>query len=374
MITNTPPMGWNSWNTFGMNVTEDLIRGSADTMVKSGLKDAGYNYIVIDDGWSEQERDENGRLVPQHEKFPHGIKPVADYVHSKGLKFGIYSCAGIRTCGDCPGSFDHEFVDAQTFAEWNVDFLKYDYCFKPETSNGEQLYRRMSMALRASGRDILFSACNWGSEESEKWMRAAGADMYRSTGDIMDNYNSYRDITLSQIDKIAYSAPSCFNDMDMLVVGMYGKGNVGVGGCNDVGYRSHFALWCLFHSPLMIGCDIRSISSESLKLLTNRELITIDQDPECRPPYVLWKSGDTYTFVRLLSGNEYAIGMFNFNADTKGTATCMLTDAGLSVGSGFGMQLTDVFTHEVKGVYREIFRQEIQPHGCELYRGKLVRL
>ncbi|MBQ7305253.1 MAG: glycoside hydrolase family 27 protein, partial [Clostridia bacterium] len=161
----TPPMGWNSWNTFGSNISDELIRSTARTMKEKGYLEAGYNYIVIDDCWSLKERDENGRLVPDPEKFPHGMKDLADYVHSLGFKFGMYSCAGVRTCAGYPSSFDHEFVDAKTFAEWGVDYLKYDFCNFPASADGTNRYATMSLALKASGRDILFAACNWGSNK-----------------------------------------------------------------------------------------------------------------------------------------------------------------------------------------------------------------
>ena len=162
MIKNTPPMGWNSWNTFGADINEQLIKDTADKMAESGLLTAGYTYLVIDDCWSKKERDENGRLVADPEKFPNGMKAVADYVHSKGLKFGMYSCAGNLTCAGYPGSFEHEFTDAETFASWGVDFLKYDYCYHSNIIHGKYLYRRMGTALKNCGRDILFSACSWG--------------------------------------------------------------------------------------------------------------------------------------------------------------------------------------------------------------------
>jgi len=155
-------MGWNSWNTFGNNISEGLVKSAADAFIRRGLKDAGYQYIVIDDCWSEKARDKNGRLVPDKNKFPGGMKALAEYIHSKGLKFGIYSCSGTHTCAGFPGSFEHEFVDAVTFAEWGVDYLKYDYCYKPRNTAGEDLYKRMALALRNSGRDIVLSACNWG--------------------------------------------------------------------------------------------------------------------------------------------------------------------------------------------------------------------
>ena len=181
MFVKKPPMGFNTWNTFGEKINEDLIMETADAMVHEGLLDAGYEYLVIDDCWSEYDRDpKTHQLVPHHEKFPHGIKYVADYVHAKGLKFGIYSCAGVRTCADYPGSYDHEYLDAKTFASWGVDYLKYDYCNKPGQTDGPFLYRRMGMALRNCGRDILFSACNWGIDDVWSWARSVGADIYRS--------------------------------------------------------------------------------------------------------------------------------------------------------------------------------------------------
>ena len=213
MIARTAPMGWNSWNTFGSNINEELIRQMADVMVEKGYRDAGYEYLVIDDCWSLKQRDENGLLVADPEKFPHGMKAVADYVHSKGLKFGMYSCAGVRTCAGYPSSFDHEFVDAQTFADWGVDFLKYDFCNFPANGDCKMRYQTMSMALKATGREILFSACNWGREDPWHWMRSIGAHMYRSTGDIMDNFVSFTDIVKSQLPNFCDSGNFCFNSV-----------------------------------------------------------------------------------------------------------------------------------------------------------------
>lgn len=374
MVTLTPPMGWNSWNTFGENISDQLIRETADRMVSEGYLDAGYNYLVIDDCWSKRERNAEGRIEPDPVKFPNGMKAVADYVHSKGLKFGMYSCAGTRTCANYPGSYGHEFVDAQTFADWGVDFLKYDYCYKPAESNGEILYRRMAMALRATGRDILFSACSWGTDDCGRFMRSAGANMYRSTGDIQDNFASFRDIYESQKEKLCYGAANCFNDMDMLIVGMYGKGNVGIGGCNDAEYRSHFAMWCLCGSPLMMGGDLRNMSEECKKLLLNRELIAINQDPETRSPFFLdpiWADG-TCVF-KLLANGDYAIGLFN-KGDTEQPVRCLLNDAGLAPGSGYGFRLHDVFTGEDAGIVTELMDVKVPSHDCKVYRASLVRV
>ena len=259
MIKLTPPMGWNSWNTFGENINEKMIFETADVMAESGLRDKGYEYLVIDDCWSLRERDENDRLVPDPGKFPHGMKAVADYVHSKGLKFGMYSCAGNMTCAGYPGSYEHEFIDAETFASWDVDFLKYDYCYHSPILHGKYLYRRMGLALENCGRDILFSACSWGADETHEWIKETGASMWRSTGDIFDTWDSVKDLVAQQEKLHPYNGVGCFNDMDMLIVGMHGKGNVGLAGCNDVQYQTHYALWAFLGSPLMI---VRSCSSK----------------------------------------------------------------------------------------------------------------
>ena len=377
MLAKRPPMGWNSWNTFGRDINENLIKETADIMVEQGYLAAGYEYLVIDDCWSKMERDENGRLVADPEKFPSGMKAVADYVHSKGLKFGMYSCASVRTCAGYPSSYDHEYVDAQTFADWGVDFLKYDFCNFPETGDCVGRYLQMSMALKATGRDILFSACNWGSKEPWKWMNSIGAHMYRSTGDIQDNYQSFKNIALSQVDNLCMSGPGSFNDPDMLIVGMYGKGNVGFGGCTDEEYRTHFALWCLFGVPLMMGCDIRNVNETSKALMLNKELIAIDQDEECRPPRLVNRCGDDhYFFMRLLSNDEIVLAHFNFGDENGPTwlYSGAFADLGLPYGCGYGLELTDVFTGENLGVKRDYFLPSVNAHGCKMYKGKLVRV
>ena len=243
MIVRTPPMGWNTWNTFGENINEALIMETCDAMVEKGLRDAGYQYIVIDDCWSMDERDSEGRLQADPVKFPHGMKYLADYIHSKGMKIGMYSCCGPKTCAGYPGSLDHEFIDAKFFADNEIDYLKYDYCYHPRNLNCSTLYNRMRMALNATGRDIVFSVCNWGDDGLLEWIRAVGGDLYRSTGDIEDSFRSIMDIFNSQINNFALSGPSCFNDMDMLVCGMNNRGNVSAGGCTFEEYKTHFALW-----------------------------------------------------------------------------------------------------------------------------------
>lgn len=374
MLAKTPPMGWNSWNTFGWNISEELIKEIADAWLDQGLLDAGYEYLVIDDCWSEKERDANGLLVPDRNKFPSGMKALSDYVHAKGLKFGIYSCAGTMTCAGHPSSFEHEFVDARTFAEWGVDFLKYDYCYKPHNIPGHILYRRMGMALRNCGREILFSACNWGNDDVHKWIRSTGAHMYRSTGDIEDNWESIKNIALSQLDKGCYTTPYCYNDLDMLVVGMYGKGNVGRGGCTDEEYRTHFSLWCMMGSPLMIGCDIRNMNQTTKEILTNKEVIALNQDVEERQIYVLeqWNNSNVKILIKLLSDGNYGIGFFNMG-DVEGEGSLQFWDMGLSSSTGYGFKLRDLWEHEDVGVYKEGYTCRLKPHHCRVFRAELVK-
>ncbi len=378
MLAQRPPMGWNSWNTFGKDIHEDLIKEMADAMVDLGYLDAGYTYLVIDDCWAEKQRDENGKLVPDKEKFPSGMKALSDYVHSKGLKFGMYSCAGLRTCADYPSSYGHEFVDAKTFAEWGVDFLKYDFCYFPQSGNCKQAYQTMSLALKHSGREILFSACNWGVEDPWNWMRSIGVHMYRSTGDIQDKFESFKKIGLSQVDNLCCSAPGCYNDPDMLIVGMYGKGNVGLGGCTDEEYRTHFAMWCLFGVPLMMGGDIRNVNEFSRSLMQNKELIAINQDEEARPPYRVYNQGypndwDTYTFIKHLSNGEYVLAYFNMGDEDR-KLSLPFVGVGLPYYSGCGFHLTDIFSGEDMGAHYDIYSAQVPAHGCRLFRAKVVDL
>ena len=374
MFPKTPPMGFNTWNTFAQNISDEMIRQTADAMVDKGLRDAGYEYLVIDDCWSERQRDPvTDKIVPDRKKFPNGMKAVSDYVHSKGLKFGMYSCAGVRTCADYPASFDHEFLDAETFAEYGADFLKYDYCYKPEHADGPLLYRKMSMALKACGRDILLSACNWGCDDVHKWIRSTGAGMYRSTGDINDSFVSFRDIFLSQIENFVYSAPGCFNDIDMLTVGMRNRGNVAAAGCTDIEYRTEFALWCMFSAPLMLGCDVRNIDDVTLKLVTNKHLLRIDQDIEGRPPFIASHGWDNKgnIYVKVLSDNEFAI-LFTNLTDDGHDMWLSLENIGLPVTSGKGLQLLDAYTGEELGVRKEYLQYWVDAHDSRMLIARIV--
>lgn len=380
MIAERPPMGWNSWNTFGAQISEELIMGIADAMVEKGLADAGYEYVVIDDCWSKRERDGDGRLVADPAKFPHGMKYLSDYIHSKGLKFGMYSCCGTMTCAGYPGSFGHEYTDAQTFADWGVDFLKYDNCFKPvgaqSETMGEQLYRRMGIALKATGRDIIFSVCNWGNHKVWEWARSTGAHMFRTTGDISDNPESFKSIALEQLHMLASNANGCFCDPDMLICGMYNKGNVaGLGGCSAAQYRSHFALWCMMGAPLMIGCDIRNCDEDTLSLLKNRALIAIDRDAEARPPYVVGYPDQNETYLHMfrhLSDGRFCLASFNFT-DARREGYIHLYDIGITPESGYTLRLEDVMTGEVLYPRDDVVIVHCEAGDCKVYNAALVR-
>lgn len=372
LLAQTPPMGFNTWNTFAENINEQMLMEITDMLVEQGYRDAGYEYVVIDDCWSLRERDEDGNLVPDPEKFPHGMKYVADYVHSKGLKFGMYSCAGTRTCAGFPGSFDHEFQDARLFASWGVDFLKYDYCYFPSNGDCKNRYLTMAQALRASGRDILFSACNWGSKEPWGWMRSIGAHMYRSTGDIWDNFPSTAGIMKSQMDKFNANAAGCFNDMDMLTVGMNGKGHVGTENGNSyLEYEMQFAYWCFCAAPLMIGADIRKVDEEYRALLQHKGLIALNRDAECRPAWMVKEWNGYYIFVRHLLDGEFAVGVFNFH-DNDQYAVINFSDLGVPVGSEVKLALTDVMTGEQLAPKRDDLLVEVKGHHFRIWRAKFV--
>ena len=386
MILHTPPMGWNSWNTFGEHISDSLIRETALAMKEKGYLAAGYRYIVIDDCWSLKERDGEGRLVPDPAKFPHGMKDLADYVHSLGFKFGMYSCAGVLTCGGYPASYDHEFIDARTFAEWGVDYLKYDFCNFPANADGTNRYATISMALKASGRDILLAACNWGTGEPWKWMKSIGAHMYRSTGDIQDNFKSFSSIARSQIPNFCMSGANCFNDIDMLTIGMYGKGNVALGeACTDAEYQTQMALWCMLGAPLMLGGDVRQMKPYAEELLLNPGLIALNQDAEGRVPQVVYQGRvihtdnngwteypDTgLTLFKHLDGHEFAVGYFNF-APASGEVPFIFADAGLPATSGFAFRFKDAITGEDLGVKRDFFNLMIPSHGSRILKCRIV--
>ncbi len=376
LLAPVPPMGWNSWNTFYDQINEALVFEIADAMCELGLNALGYEYIIIDDCWQSRMRDGEGCLVADPEKFPHGMKYVADYVHKKGLKIGIYSCCGTRTCANYPGSFEHEFTDAKTFAQWGIDYLKYDNCHRPESLRTPELYHRMSMALRNSGRDILLAACQWGRDDVQRWIRSSGAHTFRSSIDITDSWNSIANIAWAQLENQAYNGPGCFNDMDMLVVGMHGisiNPETNMGGCTDTEYQTHFALWCMMNSPLIIGCNIRQMSQETRKILCNKNLIAINQDPEVRGCYKVdvFQNPDAFILIRPLSGGDYAVGFFNFS-DVAADISLHFWDMGLSYHSGVALSFYDCIEDEDLGVAEELLTKKVEAHGCKVFRCRIV--
>lgn len=274
----TPPMGWNSWNTFAVNINENLIKQTIDAIIYSGMKDAGYEYIVIDDGWEALDRDNTGSLIADPKKFPSGIKALGDYIHSKGLKFGIHNCAGTKTCAGFPGGRGHEFQDAHLYASWGVDFLKYDWC-SHGTANSEETYKTMRDAIHTAGRPIVFSICEWGDTKPWEWGKDVG-HLWRITGDITDcfecevnhgSWSSWGIVNTIEMRKgiRQYSGPDHWNDPDMLEIGR---------GMTLNEDRAHFSMWAMLAAPLMAGNDLRNMKKEIIEILTNKDVIAVDQD------------------------------------------------------------------------------------------------
>lgn len=306
-----PPMGFNTWNTFQTKINEDMLREMVDAFVSSGMRDAGYRYFVLDDGWMAMDRDQHGSLIADPVKFPHGMKAFADYVHSKGLKFGIYNCAGTKTCAGYPGTRGHEYEDARLYATWGVDFLKYDWC-NTDSLNAPEAYKTMSAALRATGRPIVFSICEWGDHSPWLWAKGVG-ELYRSTGDIGVGFvnnikiNNWTALSvLNIVDKQEaireYNGPNHWNDPDMLEVG------------NGMGYaedKAHFSLWCMLAAPLAAGNDLRKMSAQTKDILTNREMIAVDQDSLGFAAFKMIMPDSLEVWVKLLKNKELALCFLN---------------------------------------------------------------
>jgi alpha-galactosidase len=302
-LARTPPMGWNSWNHFHTTIDDKTVREIADAMVTSGMKDAGYIYVNIDDAW-QQAHDANGNMIP-NKKFP-DMKALADYVHSKGLKIGIYSSPGPKTCGGYEGSFGHEKADAETYAKWGIDYLKYDWCSASviyKDTDMRPVYQVMGDALKATGRPIVFSLCQYGREDVWKWGAKVGGNSWRTTGDISDNWKSMSTIGFKQLAIAPYAKVGHWNDPDML--------EIGNGGMSDEEYRTHMTLWSMLRAPLLAGNDIRSMNDATKAILLNKEVIAIDQDPLGAPAHMAKTDGDVEVWERPLKGKATAIAFFN---------------------------------------------------------------
>lgn len=369
-LAQTPPMGWNSWNKFGCNVNEKMIRDMADAMVSSGMKDAGYQYIVIDDCW-QVDRDENGRIIPDPERFKSGMKSLAEYIHSKGLKFGLYSDAGTQTCQGRPGSRGHEFADARTYASWGVDYLKYDWCNSGK-QNAEASYSTMRDALYAAGRPIVFSLCEWGSNDPWLWAPDVG-NLWRTTGDIQDCY----DCTINWggkgwvqiLDENAglgrYAGPGHWNDPDML--------EVGNGGMTKIEDRAHFTLWCMMAAPLIAGNDLRSMSDETAEILMNKEMIAIDQDPLGVQGYRAMTANDMEIWVKPLKNGEFAVCFFNRgnfpkNLDYQWSRHSFSSYGNKTLDFSTPWKLHDLWQHKDVGTTGNNLKITLQPHDVAVYR------
>lgn len=317
-LAMTPTMGWNSWNTFATNIDEALVKETADIMVSSGLLAAGYNYIILDDGWMTRERDANGNLVPDPIKFPNGMKALVEYVHSKGLKFGLYNCAGTKTCAGYPGSRGYEYQDARLYASYNIDFLKYDWC-NTEGINPKEAYKTMSNALKVAGRPMIFNICEWGDNQPWEWAEPLG-NSWRISGDIYpcfdcehkhpENWSSWGFMKIAEMRKDIrkYSGPDHWNDFDMMEVGNE---------MNDTEDKSHFSIWCLMASPLITGNDYRKMSKETLAILTNKQLIAINQDALGIQGFKYTTIDEVDVWVKPLSDGNWSVAFLNRSEKTK---------------------------------------------------------
>jgi len=362
-LAPTPPMGFNNWNAFGCDVSETLIKQTADVMVSSGLKAAGYVYVNIDDCWALRERDADGRLVPDPVKFPSGIKGVADYVHAKGLKLGIYGDAGTKTCAGYPGSLGVEELDARTWAEWGVDYLKYDNCYNQSDGSREDYVRRytaMRDALDKAGRPIVYAICEWGTSQPWEWARGVG-DLWRTTGDISDNWPSLRSIIAQNAALASYGGRGHWNDPDML--------EIGNGGMSAIEYRTHMSMWAMMAAPLLIGTDLRTASPETLAILGNREIIAIDQDRLGVPGAVVSDQDGLMVLDKPLSGGERAIALYN-STDRLATVNVRARDTGL--GRAGAYQVRDVWSGAVRQAETTI-SAAVPAHGTVVYRVRPLR-
>jgi len=361
-LAPTPPMGWNSWNKFACDVSEQLIRETADALVATGMKDAGYTTVVIDDCW-QVARDSVGTIVVDPERFPSGMKALADYVHARGLRFGLYSDAGTKTCQGRPGSRGYEYQDARTYAAWGVDYLKYDWCAHG-TQNAEASYRLMRDALDASGRLITFSICEWGTNKPWLWARGVG-HLWRTTGDIQDCWDCRRDwggmgwvhILDLQVGLESYAGPGHWNDPDML--------EVGNGGMTTEEYRAHFSMWAILAAPLMAGNDLRTMTPEIRDILTNREVIAVDQDPLGRQGRKVRDDGGVEVWSKELADGSRAVALLN-----RDTAAAAVTVAWPEIGytAGLEARVRDLWARRDLGRMRERYTAAVPGHAAVMVR------
>jgi len=360
----TPPMGWNSWNKFACDITEDTVRKTADAMVSSGMRDAGYEYVVIDDCWHGK-RDADGFIQADPQKFPSGIKALSDYIHARGLKFGIYSDAGRMTCGKRPGSQGHEYQDAIQYARWGVDYLKYDWCFTGDR-NAKEAYALMADALRSTGRDIVLSICEWGTAKPWEWAKSIG-NLWRTTGDIWDSFDkkdpsrdwAYPVMAIVDLNEPLWqhAGPGHWNDPDML--------EVGNGGMTTAEYRSHFSLWAMMAAPLMAGNDIANMDEATRSILLNKEVIAVDQDRLGVQGRRVVKDGDREIWVKPLAGGGKALLLFNRGSQPT---RIRATNEQLGVAGNFNARVRDLWAHKDLTRWSGAIEAVVEPHGVAMYR------
>src|SRR4051794_36581104 len=354
----TPPMGFNNWNSTNCRAefNESMVKGIADLFVEKGLKDAGYQYVNLDDCWALPDRDANGKLVPDPARFPNGIKAVADYVHSKGLKLGIYTSAGTKTCSSVgfPGALGHEYSDARQFADWGVDYLKYDNC-NNQGVDARSRYTTMRDALRATGRPIVYSICEWGENKPWEWASDVG-HLWRTTGDIGDSWGSMLSILKQNLPLAPYAGPGHWNDPDML--------EVGNGGMTDTEYRSHFSLWSVMAAPLLIGSDLRTASPATFDILDNKEVIAVDQDPLGKQGTVVSSEGGRWVVAKEMKDGSRAVALFNESGSPQRVAT---TAAAVGLPDAAAYTLRDLWQHKSYNTAGTI-SATVPAHGTVLVR------
>jgi alpha-galactosidase len=352
-------MGWNSWNHFAGKVDDGSVRDMAEAMATNGMKAAGYQYINIDDTW-EGTRDSSGH-IRANRKFP-DMKALTGYVHSKGLKIGIYSSPGPTTCGGYEGSYGHEREDAETYAAWGFDYLKYDWCSARIIYRDEEMravYQKMADALRATKRPIVYSLCQYGRDQVWQWGPKVGANTWRTTFDIEDSWAMMSKIGFSQSSLAEWAAPGHWNDPDML--------EVGNGGMNEIEYQTHMSLWAILAAPLLAGNDLRTLSPAVKEILMNRDVIAIDQDPDGKAGTRVAQRGTVEIWTRALHGGEEVVGFFN-RGDSVAHADVPWTEAGMK---STPKRLVNVWSHRPLAVSGGAFVADIPPHGVRMSRAKL---
>ncbi len=355
----TPPMGWNSWNKFRNQVSDKMVREMADAIVKSGMRDAGYIYVNIDDTWESAGRDANGNITTNN-KFP-DMKALSDYVHGKGLKLGIYSSPGPRTCAGYLGSYQHEEQDAKTYAAWGIDYLKYDWCSASQVYDNTQAtmaaaYSKMGTALLNSGRTIVYSLCQYGNLDVGEWGEKVGGNLWRTTGDIGDRWASMENIGFKlQPGREKFAGPGHWNDPDML--------EVGNGGMTDTEYRTHMSLWCLLASPLLAGNDIRDMKPSIADILMNKEVIAVDQDKLGKQGVRIAQEGAVEVWAKPLADGGHAVGLFN-----RGDAAAKVTAKWSDIGIKGSHKVRDLWKHADLGKVADQYAAEVPSHGVVMIK------